>query len=147
VSANSDSPQFEAAPKVGYCNPPQSTRFKKGQSGNPKGRPKGTLNVTTVLANTLRERVTIVEQGQRRTITKLEAAIKQLVNKAASGDLRAGRQLLELVRDAEAQQTVRAFPENRKIGELDKKVIYGILKRFELSNGDQEAKNNDADTR
>ena len=41
--------------KVGYGNPPQHTRFKKGQSGNPRGRPKGTLNLATVLARTLRE--------------------------------------------------------------------------------------------
>ena len=147
MSANSDKPQFEAAPKVGYCNPPQSTRFKKGQSGNPKGRPKGALNLATVLTNALREPVVIIEHGERKLVTKLEAGIKQLVNKAASGDLRALRQLVELARDAEAQQTVRAFPEKRKIGEPDKKVIYGILKRFELTNGDQEAKNNDADTR
>jgi hypothetical protein len=75
--------------KGGYCNPPETTRFKKGQSGNPQGRPKGTLNMATVLERTLREKVVINESGKRKTITKLEAAIKQLTNKAASGDLKA----------------------------------------------------------
>ena len=74
---------------VGYRSPPEATRFKKGVSGNPRGRPKGSLNVATVLTKTLRERVTITENGRRKTVTKLEAALKQLVNKAAAGDLRA----------------------------------------------------------
>jgi Family of unknown function (DUF5681) len=52
---------------VGYGKPPQATRFKKGVSGNPKGRPKGSLNIATVFTKTLRERVVINEHGQRKT--------------------------------------------------------------------------------
>ena len=56
---------------------------------------------------TLRERVVINENGRRRTVTKLEAALKQLVNKAASGELRALAQLVALSKDAEAKQLVQ----------------------------------------
>ena len=35
--------------KVGYCNPPIESRFKKGHSGNIKGRPKGDKNINTLL--------------------------------------------------------------------------------------------------
>jgi hypothetical protein len=91
-------------------NPPESTRFKKGQSGNPKGRRKGSHNVATVLALTLREKVVVNENGARKTVTKLEAAIKQLVNKAASGDLRALQQFIALAREAEPQ---RIYPRPR----------------------------------
>ena len=87
--------------KVGYCNPPKRTRFKKGQSGNPQGRPKGALNMATVLERTLRERVVINENGKRKTITKFEAAYKQLSNKAASGELKALQLVSALVRSAE----------------------------------------------
>ena len=73
--------------------PPQHSRFRKGLSGNPKGRPKVRRNLATVLERTLQEKVVIKENGVRRTVTKLEAAVKQLVNKAASGDLVAIRQL------------------------------------------------------
>ena len=74
---------------VGYGKPPIRSRFKKGRSGNPQGRPKGSLNFATVLLRTLREKVVIHENGKRRVITKLEASLKQLVNKATAGDLRA----------------------------------------------------------
>lgn len=114
---------------VGYGNPPTTTRFKKGCSGNPKGRPKSSLNVGSVFTKTLRERVVINEHGQRKTVTKLEAALKQMVNKAASGDLRALAQLVELARDAEAKQSMPGAQEP-VLNDLDHEVMDGILKRF-----------------
>jgi hypothetical protein len=126
---NSGKPEELNTGRVGYCNPPQHTRFKKGESGNPKGRPKGTLNLATVLARTLREKVIINENGQRKVITKLEAAVKQLVNKAASGDLRALRHLADLVASAE-ERAAQAPVADAAISEDDHKVVQGILKRF-----------------
>lgn len=73
---------------VGYGKPPVHTRFQKGQSGNPKGRQKGCKNLSTLMERVLDETVTIKENGSQKIITKREAFLKQLVNKAASGDLR-----------------------------------------------------------
>jgi uncharacterized protein DUF5681 len=56
--------------RVGYGKPPAQTRFKKGQSGNPTGRPKGTPNFATALERALEEQVVVNEGGQRRTVTK-----------------------------------------------------------------------------
>src|SRR5712671_8034006 len=110
MNTNDDKPNEDPEPakSVGYSTPPEATRFKKGCSGNPKGRPKGSLNVATVFTKTLREKVVINEHGQRKTVTKLEAALKQLVNKAASGDLRALAQLVVLAQDAETKQRMPA---------------------------------------
>ncbi|MGB2664254.1 MAG: DUF5681 domain-containing protein [Candidatus Acidiferrum sp.] len=116
--------------RLGYCNPPERTRFKKGQSGNLLGRPKGTHNMTTVLERTLREKVVVNENGRRKTVTKLEAAIKQLTNKAASGELKALQLLAALVRSAEERANQTAAP-NSDLNEADEKVILGILKRLE----------------
>src|SRR5690348_9412338 len=80
--------------EVGYGKPPAETRFQKGQSGNPNGRPKGSKNLATIVRQAANERVTIVVKGKQRSITKLEAAAKQLANKAAQGDLKAMQMLL-----------------------------------------------------
>jgi hypothetical protein len=119
--------------RVGYGNPPMHSRFPKGKSGNPQGRPKGTLNMATVLERTLRERVVINENGVRKTVTKLEAAVKQLANKAASGELKALQLLSALVRTAEERDGSREVL-NPVLEEPDQKVVMGILKRIEAAN-------------
>jgi hypothetical protein len=143
---NPDNSDAEVPPelreKVGYGHPPEATRFKAGVSGNPKGRPIGSLNVATVLTRALRERVVINENGRRKTVTKLEAALKQLVNKAASGDIRALRELLNWARDAEARHNGPGV-QNTVIEEVDQEIIDGILKRFK--GGEEEARQKDED--
>ena len=89
--------------KVGYRHPPLATRFRPGTSGNPRGRPKGARKLATVLAAALAERVVVAENGRRKRITKLEAAIKQLVNRAISGEPRSMSLLLALVQASEAK--------------------------------------------
>jgi len=118
-----------ATTRVGFRRPPEAMRFKKGVSGNPNGRPKGSLNVATAFMKALREKVVINEHGRRKTITKLEAALKQLVNKAASGDLRALSQLVVLAQDAETKQSMPAA-QDLVTSEIDQEVMEGILSRF-----------------
>lgn len=130
-----DEPIEKEPPKskvVGYCNPPKHTRFRKGQSGNPRGRPKGRLNIATVLERTLRERVVINENGKRKTVTKLEAAVKQLANQAASGELKALQLLTALVRSAE-ERAVQVPSSKSALEENDQKVFLNVVKRLEAT--------------
>jgi hypothetical protein len=89
-----------SAPKasyaVGYGKPPVQSRFKRGQSGNPAGRPKGSQNVATVLRDALSATVVVNEGGRRQTKTKLEVMVTQFVNKAVSGDPKAAERVLKL---------------------------------------------------
>jgi hypothetical protein len=114
--------------EVGFGKPPKHTRFQKGVSGNPKGRPRGSRNLATVLARALREKVVVNENGRRRIMSKLDAAVAQLVNKSASGDLVALRQLIALAGSVENQTT--DSPENN-LTEADSKVMQSVLKRIE----------------
>ena len=81
--------------EIGYGHPPRRSQFAKGTSGNPRGRPKGARSLTDRFEKALNERVTIDENGSRRTVPKSDAVMKQLVNKAASGDFRSIKLILE----------------------------------------------------
>ena len=74
---------------VGYCRPPTAPWFKKGQSGYPSGRPRGSKNTKTLLAEELSSTVTIREGGKPRKVSKRQLMVKRLVNKAAAGDPKA----------------------------------------------------------
>ena len=112
---------------VGYGRPPKQTRFQKGRSGNPRGRPKGALNLATVLTRTLQEPVVITEHGQRKTITKFEATVKQLVNKSASGEARAMAQLFIQMQMLERQGD---DPATQPLPEADQAVMARLLRRL-----------------
>jgi len=82
--------------EIGYGKPPKATRFQKGKSGNPRGRPKGSLNLATDLASELGELITVSEHGRPRRVSKQRALIKSLMAKALQGDIRAATALLAL---------------------------------------------------
>jgi len=75
--------------RTGYCKPPTMWRFKPGQSGNSKGRPKGSKNLKTLLADELNAKVTIREGERTRKVTKSEAMVKKLVADTLKGDKKA----------------------------------------------------------
>ena len=114
---------------VGYRKPPRHTRFAKGQSGNPRGRPPGAKNLKTLLSEALNETVIVSENGGRRKVTKRQAIITQLVNRSATADWRAIKILLDLVREIEGQSEP-ASPETSAFNEADEKVLEQLRARF-----------------
>lgn len=122
-------PKDDAAYEVGFGKPPRHGQFKKGQSGNPNGRPKGSLNRALVIARILAEQITITENGQKRTITKFEAAVKQVVHKAIGGDPRAMDQVMRM------SQMLDGDPgeggPSRVLSEADLAVMASLAKRIQ----------------
>jgi hypothetical protein len=114
--------------EVGYGKPTRQTQFKKGQSGNPKGRPGGIKNLSTVLSEALNEPVIVAENGRHRKITKRQAAFKQLVNEAAKGNWRALKLLVDILQDIER----RTEPETAEssFSAADEKVIEQLMARL-----------------
>ena len=91
---------------VGFANPPKAGQFKKGQSGNPKGRPKGSKNIATILNERLNKRITIREGGRTKTVSVLEAKFIQLTKAMLEGDDKATNLIIKLLEryGNEAQQ-------------------------------------------
>ncbi len=91
--------------KVGYKKPPKHTQFKPGQSGNPKGRPKGKTiaesarDHRTMIMRALHVQVPIVENGAELYMPLLEAAYRQTAISAAKGNLAAMKFLDTLTRN------------------------------------------------
>jgi hypothetical protein len=85
---------------VGYGKPPLHTRFRKGQSGNPRGRPRRSGQRSGADLGSLLSRALDrpASPAGRRAVTQREAIIAALVEKSAGGDLRATKLLFELTR-------------------------------------------------
>lgn len=113
---------------VGYGKPPRASRFQKGASGNPKGRPKGTKNLSTIVLRECLKKVHVNGPGGSRTVTKLEAVVMQMVNKSAQGDHRASRELIALVQRSEESAASGSAPIT--VGELDQQVMENLRRRM-----------------
>jgi hypothetical protein len=125
--------------EIGYGKPPIPTRFKQGQSGNPKGRPKGSKNLRTDLAEEMSEKVTIREGGHARTVSKQRAMIKAMTAKALNGDINAIAKLCGLVERTllpdEEPEAETPLPAHDK----------EILKRFVERNSSMDMKGEDSE--
>ena len=82
---------------VGYQKPPVKSRFAKGASGNPKGRPRVGKRMRTSLKEILAEKIDVREGGRTRKMSKYEALNTVLVNAALKGDMKALLKILSMV--------------------------------------------------
>jgi len=82
--------------KVGYKKPPKGAKFKKGQSGNPNGRPKKSKNANKLAHDLLNENMQFTENGELQSATKREVALRTQTAKAVKGDHRATDRVLAM---------------------------------------------------
>ncbi len=110
MSDDNDETKDGAKPpyEIGYGRPPKSTRFTKGKSGNPDGRPKGSKNrepdqkaLRDMILRQARTKITAKEQGQTISIGFTEAVLRSVAARAAQGDFRSQKLFLELLERAE----------------------------------------------
>ena len=103
-------------------------RFPPGQSGNRNGRPKKPKTVSEAIITAMNKTVAASENGRKRRIRKLDATATQIANKGASGDLRAGKMLLDMAAQAEARDAAQAAPETLTIS--DQEILDDFLTQY-----------------
>jgi predicted phage terminase large subunit-like protein len=117
----------------GYRQPPKHTRWQRGQSGNPKGRERGSRNFKTEVKELLNSMVNIVRDGKPKKISAQRAALERLFDKALNGDIRALTQLIRL-----AQEHSDAGPSNAERLSANDEQILEIYKARILSGARRE---------
>ena|SRR5215475_4262770 len=124
--SQSEPPDDKPKSAVGYGRPPRNRQFKPGQSGNPRGRPKGRKNFATALADGLRRPVKVRDKnGKIRTLTAQEAMIEVQINKALAGDGKAFAKVVQLADEYGAfKEQLQSTSEDMKsrIAKLDERL-------------------------
>jgi len=116
---------------VGYGKPPVHTRFKPGQSGNPRGRPSGKKSIVRLLLEALEEQAQFVAaDGKRRKIAKRRLGVARLADRFAEGDPHATRIVLDLLWQVE-RRTPPEPTERPAFMAADQQVIANLLARLQ----------------
>jgi replication-associated recombination protein RarA len=103
-------------------------RFPPGHSGNRNGRPKKPKTVSEAIITAMNKTVAAQENGRKRRIRKLDATATQIANKGASGDLRAGKMLLDMAAQAEARDAGQVVPETLTVS--DQEILDDFLAEY-----------------
>ena len=83
--------------QVGYGKPPRDSRFKAGQSGNPKGRKKGAKTIRGVMKAAINEKISVSIGGKTKRMTKLEAIVQKTIASSLSGDAASTRLFFQML--------------------------------------------------
>lgn len=109
---------------VGYCRPPVATRFKPGQSGNKKGRPKGRKNMTTYLIEELHRKVKVFEGGRYCWLSVLEVIVRRIISAAMKGDVK----LINMLMSLPEPSPRRAGPSDAEMSKMSLKELTEIYR-------------------
>lgn len=122
---------------VGFAKPPKSAQFRPGRSGNPKGRPKGSPNLGKVLVAELEQRIEVNDHGRRQKLSKGQIMVRQVVNKAVSGDVKAFNVATDLLRKT-GQLNDIAPPKEEVFDARDLQAADNLLGFFKPEESDNE---------
>lgn len=121
---------------VGYGKPPRATRFRKGQSGNPKGRPRKSLSLTESVRKAATKKVAVHTAEGTKRIRKLDALVEKTLNDALKGDQKALAVSFGLLRDVDLAQELEARAQ-ASLTELEDADL-NVLARWQAKHGGDE---------
>lgn len=124
--------------KVGKCRPPRDKQWKPGQSGNPRGRRKGSKNRKTIVRAAERKTITVTKGGRARKMTFTEIGLEHLQQAVARGDLKAYYEYLAILERYSDRDEVSASMQ--ELLTEDASIMANLLarkKRKKSSNGEK----------
>ncbi len=143
ASERPDSAESSAEYRVGYRRPPRHTQFKKGKSGNPRGRPKGLSNFRTVVEQELQQKIPL-RQGDKITVaTKQRAFVLTLLDGALKRDAKATVAWIALLRSLGMLGEPYEPASTEPVTANDQEIIADFLRRHRETN---EVKNTESKT-
>jgi hypothetical protein len=113
--------------EVGWGKPPMSTRFQKGQSGNPKGRPRGTKNLRTDLMEELQETIVVREGDKTVRMSKQRAMIKTVMTKTLKGDARAILTVIRIIAATGLDTDIGSTGPDQALSIDEKELFQGLV--------------------
>ena len=111
---------------IGYGKPPKQSQWKKGQSGNPKGRPRRDRNVSALVAALLAQRIVVRTGKTTKRRTRLEHLVHRLFEQALEGDPR----LMKMALDEARKDEARGETDAPELGRADREVIEAMFRRL-----------------
>lgn len=123
--------------KKGYKTPPKATQFKKGQSGNPNGRPRGAKNNKTVFENLAATLIDGKIPGSDDKVTLREGVIAQLASKALSGDARSMNKFIDTMNDYDEQN--KSYCRATELAAIDKIIEFNRIAHINAASNLNEA--------
>jgi hypothetical protein len=136
VPSQPPSPLPDRGYDIGYGKPPKHSQFQEGQSGNKKGRPKGAKGLKTMVRKILTEKVTVRTGAGPKRMTRMEAMIHKITEKAFGGDLRALQSLVQLYQTSVPDEPMRSAVMQAPIADQDSHDL-AILAAFRQSVRDE----------
>lgn len=119
--------------QVGKGRPPIATRWKPGQSGNPKGRPKGAKNMLSYFNEALSKKIPIKEGGRTRYVPVREIIAKTMIARAAKGDFKSIAYLLNIEPEIARRAAVVKTPPAGVTPEEAARVYFEMVKTTTIS--------------
>ena len=111
---------------VGYGKPPRDHQFKPGESGNPKGRPKGAKSEETILRELLQQKISLNERGKARRITIHEGIFRRIIEDCLKGNTKSAAFLLN-----RHHAMTSGEPMESGLSEDDEAVLEAYLQKYQ----------------
>lgn len=121
--------------EVGRGKPPRHSRFQKGQSGNPAGRPKGALGLRAAFMEEFSRTVTGRENGREVRATKAQMVAKVLLARAVAGDAKAIQMVCQLVLQLEPPAVSEVVAADHRPSEIDAAILHNFVRRSHAPGG------------